>query len=107
MRCAPRTGAGEDPAPVVDVIECSPMPAQQRPEPPRNELRGPFCAAVDLHMRALDDGQAQPVYDLGEGHRTVLPQWLPSPVKHSGHDSADGLLLRSREVSTLLRVRPA
>src|SRR2546430_5962005 len=72
---------------------------------PRDPQLAAHRADVALHLRALDDAQAHPVYALVEGHRSVLPQWFPWSGCHSGNDRADGLLLRSREVSTLLRVR--
>src|SRR5207244_13025451 len=46
-------------------------------------------ADVALHLRALDDAQAHPVYALVEGHRSVLPQWFPWPGTHSGKDRAE------------------
>src|SRR4030095_3846520 len=57
------------------------------------------------HMRALDDAQSHSVYALVEGHRSVLPQWVPWPEFHSGKDRADDPLVRSRQLLTLFRVR--
>src|SRR5205809_813677 len=88
----------------VDPVTFQPV-APAIEDGPRDPQLAAHRADVALHLRALDDAQAHPVYALVEGHRSVLPQWFPWPGTHSGKDKADGLLLRSREVSTLLRVR--
>src|SRR5216117_941681 len=100
----PRLGALPARVHAVDPITFQPL-APAIEDGPRDPQLAAHRADVALHLRALDDAQAHPVYALVEGHRSVLPQWFPWPGTHSGKDKADGLLLRSREVSTLLRVR--
>src|SRR5207253_11473210 len=124
---SPRGGADRDPehqplhlgrrghrAPRLDALPArmdavDPVPFQPLAPAIEDRPRDPQLAAhradVAEYLRALDDAQAHPVYALVEGHRSVLPQWFPWPGKHSGKDRADDPLLRSREVSTLLRVR--
>src|SRR5205809_700966 len=102
----PRLGALPARVHAVDPITFQPL-APAIEDGPRDPQLAAHRADVALHLRALDDAQAHPVYALVEGHRSVLPQWFPWPGTHSGNDKADGLLLRSREVSTLLRVRTA
>src|SRR5437867_9541045 len=100
----PRLGALPARVHAVDPITFQPL-APAIEDGPRDPQLAAHRADVALHLRALDDAQAHPVYALVEGHRSVLPQWFPWSGCHSGKDRADGLLLRSREVSTLLRVR--
>src|SRR5437773_3294678 len=100
----PRLGALPARVHAVDPITFQPL-APAIEDGPRDPQLAAHRADVALHLRALDDAQAHPVYALVEGHRSVLPQWFPWSGCHSGKDKADGLLLRSREVSTLLRVR--
>src|SRR5882762_1601864 len=88
----------------VDPVAFQPL-APAIEDRPRDPQLATHRADVALHLRALDDAQPHSVYALVEGHRSVLPQWFPWSGKHSGKDRADGPLLRSREVSTLLRVR--
>src|SRR5436190_757047 len=61
------------------------------------------------HLRQEPDAVMPLVRIRGGGYEQssslLRPQWFPWPGTHSGKDKADGLLLRSREVSTLLRVR--
>src|SRR5256886_8109791 len=101
---APRLGALPARVHAVDPVTFQPV-APAIEDGPRDPQLAAHRADVALHLRALDDAQAHPVYALVEGHRSVLPQWFPWSGCHSGNDRADGLLLRSREVSTLLRVR--
>src|SRR5439155_2213647 len=97
-------GARAERVHAVDPVTFQPV-APAIEDGPRDPQLAAHRADVALHLRALDDAQAHPVYALVEGHRPVLPQWFPWPGTHYGKDKADGLLLRSREVSTLLRVR--
>src|SRR5216117_264443 len=88
----------------VDPVAFQPL-APAIEDRPRDPQLAAHRADVALDLRALDDAQAHSVYALVEGHRFVLPQWFPWPDFHSGKDRTDGPLVRSREVSTLLRVR--
>src|SRR5437773_4974928 len=101
---APRLGAPPAGVDAVDPIAFQAL-APAIEDRPRDAQLAAHRADVALYLRTLDDAQAHSVYALVEGHRFVLPQWFPWPDFHSGKDRTDGPLVRSREVSTLLRVR--
>src|SRR5882724_7603241 len=100
---APRPGALSAWVHAVDPVAFQAL-APAIEDRPRDPQLAAHRADVALYVRALDDAQAHSVYALVEGHRSILPQWFPWPDFHSGKDRTDGPLVRSREVSTLLRV---
>src|SRR4029453_13600956 len=69
----------------VDPIALQPA-APAIEEGPGDPQLAAYRADIAEHLRALDDAQAHSVYALVEGHRSVLPQWVPWPEFPSGKD---------------------